>query len=132
MRKELRKLRQEGRISLLICPYEEESRGTRRAPPSGARWKDLVGSWDQYSEAWEDFTPSEKLPLIQEIIGLQNSRDALHVDSAYKAGCDCLLTRDTDITGWAHELQELLDLQIFHADHDWHDFLAFLDQYEES
>lgn len=52
------------------------------------------------------------------IVGHQNRRDALHLDSAYKSKCVALITRDRDILDKRAGVQQLLGFRIFNPDSD--------------
>ena len=118
---DLRALQRAGRIELVHFPYDPESR-TRHIVPSAmvsnAQWRDLNTTWDELTGTWDDFKGSEHLNQIMRIIGPENRRDALHIDSAYKTGCTALITVDTDILDHKRNLEALLQLRIFHPEDD--------------
>ena len=63
-----------------------------------------------------DFTDSDLLPNITSIIGKTNRRDILHIDSAYKTGCQIFLTSDKkDIWSKRSDLEPLLSMKIFYS-----------------
>lgn len=118
---DLRALQREGRIELVYFPYDPYSRARDIAPSavaSNAQWRDLNVTWGELSGTWADCTGSEHLSEIIEIVGRQNRRDALHVDSAYKTGCAAIVTADRDILDHKSELEVVLRLRIFHPEHD--------------
>lgn len=59
---------------------------------------------------------SQHYETILNIVGRDNRRDALHVDSAYKTECDCMVTVDSDILGKREALIKLIGLPIFSPD----------------
>jgi hypothetical protein len=61
---------------------------------------------------------SEEYEVILEIVGRQNRRDALHVDSAFKTGALCLVSEDKDILGVRDRLFDLLGLRMFSPSED--------------
>lgn len=67
---------------------------------------------------------------IQEVIGKENRRDALHLDSAYKEGVHCFLTADKkDIWTHRHSLETLLNYKIFHPPTELKDLRDFIRRY---
>lgn len=129
LRRELRKLRADGRIELVIFPYEQRYRGTTRiAVPSHALVDDLCQVMvDELEFPIDTFSPSDKFPAIQAIVGVENRVDVLHIDSAYKTGCAVFFTRDHgDILAKRDELEGLLGIRFFHPDRDWQAFLSLL------
>jgi len=66
--------------------------------------KDLPGSLANY-------TGSEHFGEILAILGRENRRDALHVDSAYKSGCGAFVTTDSDILTHKEKLLALLGIR---------------------
>jgi hypothetical protein len=129
LRSELTPLQQQGIIELVTFPYESKSRKIRRqAVPSAARIGDLAFvTIGELRCTIGDFSPSDFYREILRIVGRQNRRDALHIDSAYKSACKAFLSRDKkDILSKGIELEALLGVRFFHPDHDWNNFLAFL------
>ena len=85
--------------------------------PSAARSRDLNVRYDELGYCrYDDFVGSPLLSKIREIIGRENRRDALHVDSAYKSGCRAFVTQDRDILDRARELGALLGIRFLHPD----------------
>ncbi len=127
---ELRAFQREGKIELVHFPYDPESRARAIAPSavvSNAQWRDLnVKGWDDLGRTWGDFAGSEHLEKIKRIIGPENRRDALHVDSAYKTGCAAIVTVDNDILDHKDELEALLGLRVFHPQRDQAELRGFI------
>ena len=126
----LRALQREGRVSLVYFPYDPDARTPHISPtalPSAAQYRDLNLTYDELSCRYDDFQGSELFPQVLQIIGPQNRRDALHVDSAYKSQCKALVTRDTDILLHRRELHELLGVHIIDPDTDHEALLALLE-----
>jgi hypothetical protein len=128
---DLKALQRDGRIELVHFPYDEDSKARAISPsaiPSDAQWRDLnTGSWDALTGSWSDFEGSPHLPEIRRIIGAENRRDALHVDSAFKTGCAAMVTVDQDILDHTAKLEALLGLRIFHPDRDREALRRFID-----
>ena len=125
----LRKLASRGRIKLVHFPYDPNSRTRhleREAACSEARWEDMNVTWDESDSTWKDCSASEKLPRIQELIGRENRRDALHLDSAYKSCCAAFITTDRDILDHRSKLETELGFRIFNPDDDADALLEFL------
>ena len=75
------------------------------ATPSEATWEEANITWDETSFRWDDFSPSPYYSDICAIIGEENTRDAKHVDSAFKSECHCMLTCDNDILSHTQALE---------------------------
>lgn len=116
----LKALQKSGRIELVHFPVDlTRSRSIHAtAAPSKVRWQDLGLSWDESSFPWDQAVGSEKFVDILDVIGRQNRRDALHVDSAYKTGCACLVSADRDILNVRERLFDLLALKVFSPEED--------------
>lgn len=127
----LRKLQLQGRIRLLHFPYDSGSHGKYTRPtalPSGAQVRDLhLPVQDYGSTPISEFCGSEKLERIMDIVGRNNRRDALHLDSAYKSKCDGMITCDSDILSKRTELQVLLGLRIYGPDES--DLRQFIEEH---
>ena len=110
----LRRLQHDKKITLVHYPFDFalSSKVKPMAGPSG-NWEDAGLKWEKNIHPWESFGGSAKLPEIVAIVGTDHWRDALHVDSAFKTGCICFVTEDTDILDVRDELQQLLELPIF-------------------
>jgi hypothetical protein len=61
-----------------------------------------------------DYNGSEHLYEILTIVGHENRRDALHVDSAFKSRCAVFITTDSHILQHKSQLQALLGIRFFH------------------
>lgn len=96
------------------------------ATPSDATWEELNLTWNEADFSWEEFSPSSNYSDICNIIGEENIRDVKHVDSAYKSGCQCMLTCDNDILSHSQKLENLLNIKFFHPDNHKEEFMAFL------
>ena len=112
----LRAYRREGHIELVHFPYDPNSRSKhlkRLATPSRAQWKDMhVRGWDELTRfEWSDFRGSVHFKKILAILGGDKRRDALHIDSAYKEGCELFVTCDNDILSKKNELELLVDIR---------------------
>lgn len=119
--KTLRRLARAHDIKLVHFPYDPDSRSTHLEPsavPSAAQWRDVHMTWKELGWTWDDFSGSEHLRAIRRIVGTSNRRDALHVDSAYKSGCSCFVTTDSDILGKRGELEALLGISFCHPKED--------------
>jgi hypothetical protein len=125
----LKTLRSEGKIELIHFPYDPESRTRHIAPaamPSEAQWQDMNMTFDELDITFNDFKGSEHLLEICRIIGAGNRRDILHVDSAYKTGCQVMVTADRDILDHKTELEALLGLRIVHPENDEAELKVFI------
>lgn len=90
---ELRTHQRSGRIELIHFRYDPDARSRHLSPsaiPSEAQWRDLNVTWEELNCSWNDFSASEYLDQIYSILGGGNRRDALHIDSAYKAEVSAL------------------------------------------
>src|SRR6266508_3761650 len=86
----LRALKRAGTVELVHFPFDPDSRSRHLAAsaiPSEAQWRDMNSRWDEASSTWDGISGSEHLEAIRQIVGMQNRRDVLHVDSAFKSGC---------------------------------------------
>jgi hypothetical protein len=129
----LRRLQSDGRIKLFKFPYDTE--GTKKshevAKPSAAYPEDLHLPPEKIAFAPEEFDGSDKYDEIRNIIGDENRRDVLHVDSAYKSNCDCFFTPDKgDILSKKNALKDALGMHFFHHEDDWDEFMSFLERRE--
>jgi hypothetical protein len=117
---QLKALQKNGRIELVHFPADITRSGSLKpsAVPSQVQWRDMGLSWEDCSFAWEDAKGSEKYEDILRLVGHQNRRDALHVDSAFKTRCMCLVTEDSDILSVRDSLLTLLGLRIFSPKED--------------
>ena len=116
-------------VKVLTFPYENYNRKIKNnGLPSEAQIDDLGNfTWDTLPATFGDYKRSDKYEEIEKIVGTENRLDALHLDSAYKSGCECFFTCDkTDIGSKRVALFNLLGLRIYHPDEDWEAFLAFV------
>jgi predicted nucleic acid-binding protein len=117
----LRELQRKGCVKLVHFPYDPNSRSTRLSrpdAPSAARLRDLNLPICELPATLKDYTGSEYLSEILEILGSQNRRDALHVDTAVKNGCSAFVTCDNDILAQKVRLETTLGIRFFHPDSD--------------
>ena len=137
----LNKLSREGRITLMLFPYDGlNPPGVEMAPPSVVTADSTWLTCDM-TIPLSDMEGSDKFEQIRQIIrrakenirkvpagliGEQTEGDARHLDSAYKSGCRAFFTKDRrDILVHSTELEELLGLRCFHPD-DEERFMTFL------
>jgi hypothetical protein len=128
---ELKNLQRSGVIELIHYPYDDPSSRTRHisrsAVPSAKRWCDANMKWNEAVDVkWSDSKGSEKYEEILSLIGKNNRRDALHVDSAFKSKCACLVTCDKDILAHRDRLAEMLGIRFFDPARDRGPMLVFL------
>jgi hypothetical protein len=126
----LRQLQRNGRITLVYFPYDPDARTPSISPtatPSAAQYRDLNLTYGELQGQYGDFQGSPLFAQIREIIGSQNRRDVLHVDSAYKSKCHAFLTRDNDILNHRDRLESLLGLRILNPDTDNDALLAIVE-----
>lgn len=111
----LKALKRQGKIRLQNFPADEEpsKKISPVAAPPAAYWEDMGVNWEQIPVGFEKIAASEKFDEILKIIGRQNRRDALHVDSAYKTGAACIVSNDRHILDVGTKLRDLLGLQVF-------------------
>jgi hypothetical protein len=101
-------------------PYGSEHRPKKKfklAKPSKTQWRDMHIPWNELNNVtWNDFSESDIFLQIMNIIGKSNRRDVLHIDSAYKTGCQIFLTSDKgDIISKRTEIESLCSIKIFHS-----------------
>src|SRR5207244_9639830 len=128
-RKELQNLQLNGMIRLVTFPYEcKSSRNHPSLWASEARVHDLDRvKIKDLTYIVDGFSGSEHFSSILTIVGKQSYKDALHIDSAYKSGCRCFLSRDkSDIISKRTELECLLGFPFFNPNIDWAEFLDFV------
>jgi len=125
---ELRELRDRGLVELCTYVYENKNRRIPgRAPASNPTWDQGDSIWDQSDGVWEDYKGSEIWPDILQLVGSNNVTDAKHIDSAYKGRCQAFITSDKgDISSKSAAIFVLTGVRVFHAHHNWPDFLAFI------
>ncbi|MBU4269598.1 hypothetical protein L6269_03845 [Candidatus Dependentiae bacterium] len=103
--------------------HRTKSSSINLAYPSEVQWRDANISWAEDSYTWGDCKGSILLSEIKNIIGKNNRRDALHLDSAYKTNCSIFLTSDKkDIYSNKKILEPLLKIKIFHINQDINEF----------
>ena len=117
--REIKKLGQSAGVALVHFPYDPCShtrKHTGIAIPSSAKIQDLNLPINDLPGAIADYSGSVHLAEILSILGKQNWRDALHVDSAFKQGCLAFVTPDKgDIMEHKTELERALGIRFFHA-----------------
>jgi len=117
----LKALQKSGAIELINFPHDPNSWARAVSPtakPSALQYRDMVlplkvpinCTYDELGVG------SEMYPRILAIVGSDNRRDALHVDSAYKSGCRAFVTTDNDILAHRMDLESLLSIAILGAD----------------
>jgi hypothetical protein len=98
-------------------PYDPDShppRIPRIAEPSTAQIRDLNLPIRNLPGAIGNYKGSQHFKEILSILGRENRRDALHVDSAFKSGCVVFITGDSDILKHKAQLKGLLGIRFFH------------------
>lgn len=118
---ELKEITKKYDVELIYFPYDLNSRTikiSKTAIPSSVTWENIHIKWEEMKYKWEDFSGSDLFDKIKTIIGGQHKNDILHVDSAYKSKCICMISRDSDILDKSIELEELTGLKYFHPDND--------------
>jgi hypothetical protein len=131
--KELKLLRQAGKITLINFRYDPGSRPRKINPtalPSAVRYEDLNLNYNEFNFDYGDLQGSAMLTKIIQIVGPTNRRDALHVDSAHKSNCRAFITRDADILDHSEKLERLLGIRIINPDTDHDVLLKFLSESE--
>ncbi|RLB03798.1 MAG: hypothetical protein DRG50_09810 [Deltaproteobacteria bacterium] len=132
LRQWLKDLQKESRIILVLFPYDQRAKPIKEvATPSEATWEELKIPLNKLDFSWEEFSPSSRYSEICNIIGEENTKDSKHVDSAFKSGCQCMLTCDSHILSHSQELEKLLKIKFFHPDKHKEKFMAFLKRYEK-
>ena len=127
--KALKRLQAQGVIQLVHFPYDEDSR-TRHLSvdlvPSQLQWRDANVRWDEIRGTWDDLSGSPLYERILQVVGSNNRRDALHLDTAYKNCCAAFVTKDSDILNHREELESLTGLRIFHPVRDDNGLRVFI------
>jgi len=129
----LRKFANENTIELIYFPYDENSRTnkiSKSARPSVVTWENIHLKWEEMEHPFNDYVESEKFEEIKAIIGGSNKNDILHVDSAYKSQCLCMVTRDNDILSKSEELERITQIKFFHPDQDIENIKTLLKSHE--
>jgi hypothetical protein len=123
---EIKKL---GRNALVHFPYDPRSHTRKHADisiPSSAEIQDLNLSINDLPGVIAEYSGSVHLTEILSILGKQNRRDALHVDSAFRQGCSAFVTPDKgDILEHKTDLERLLGIRFFHAS-EWSNLERFI------
>lgn len=102
-------------------PYDSNDRRKKRPRvrvpcPSEAQLNDCHIRWDEADFTSDDFSGSFVYPQLQKIIGPDNRRDILHLDSAHKMGADIFLTSDKDdILSKRNQLEQIICYKIYHT-----------------
>jgi len=129
LRKWLRNLCIERRIELLHFPYDRDShtnKATTAAIPSEAQIRDLNLPISELPGTLVDYCGSEHLHEIVGILGSQNRRDALHVDTALKNRCSAFVTCDNGILAQKARLETAIGIRFFHPDTDQDELEQFV------
>lgn len=72
---------------------------------------------------------SDLYKRILTLIGAGNLVDAMHIDSAYKSGCNALITSDMDdIASKRESIERLTGLKVFHTHRHWEEFLKYIER----
>lgn len=127
---ELRQLERQKRITLVTFPYDDECKKIQQvAQPSMAQIRDLHMPIKDLSGTFGDYAPSEKYLQIEQILGKNNRRDVLHVDSAFKTGCSYFFSMDKrHILARREELYQILGIRFFHPLEEWDNFIVDLNK----
>lgn len=115
--REIRNLGKLENVVFVHFPYDPDShtRLTRSATPSSARICDLNLRIRDLPGTIEEYSGSTHLAEILTILGRQNRRDVLHVDSAFTEGCFAFVTPDRGhILRHKTALERLLGIRFFH------------------
>lgn len=108
-------------VELVHFPYDSASRSgviPTRPTPSAAQIQDLNVPINELPGTLSDYSPSPEFAKIVTIVGPQNRRDALHIDSAFKSRCVAFVTKDRDILDHAMQLEALLGIRFFDSSED--------------
>lgn len=73
-------------------------------------------TWSEANLPWNEVRGSQHIDVIRQLVGTENRRDALHIDSAFKSGCAAFVTADNDVLSKQAELQAMLGVRFFHPD----------------
>jgi hypothetical protein len=126
-------LKRDKRITIMLYPYNEASRRTdERAESSRITWASReIRCSNRHILCSDGQHASDLLENIERIIGRGNETDVLHVDSAYKSGCRCLLTTDKgDILRNREELRRITGMAFFNSNTEFPAFMQWLEQEE--
>lgn len=87
-------------IEFYQYPYDSQDRPRKHRPKvakaSNLCWKNANATWEEMQTPWKDCCGSEVYESLIKIVGKSNHEDILHLDSAYKEGCNIFLTSDKD------------------------------------
>jgi len=127
-RSDLKQLELGGVITLYTFPYENENKKIAgMGLPSEMTWSDMKFPWSYYTASWSDYKGSDQYQLILDIVGKENRKDAMQLDTAYKSRCHYFFTSDkSDICSKREKLEELLGFKIYHPIEDWAEFMKAL------
>jgi hypothetical protein len=116
-------------VELIHFPYDPDSQSQHlaaTASPSETQWRDANIAWDETDSTWDEAQGSEHLEAIRQLVGTQNRRDVLHVDSAFKSGCKAFVTVDQDILSKREQLEVLLGIRFFHPERNEAELYRFI------
>jgi hypothetical protein len=126
----VRELGCSGHVELLHFPYDPASHSRKFscvAAPSHAQIRDLNLPISDLPDTLAGYLGSCHLDEILSILGSDNPRDALHVDSAFKSGCAAFVTPDKHhILENRTHLESLLGIKFFHPIDDISDLEHFV------
>ena len=99
-------------------PCSHSGKKRRIAIPSAeAQYQDLHLPISDLPGRIADYSGLSKLEAVVQITGVENRRDALHIDTAFKNGCAAFVTCDREhILSQSIELEQLLGIRFFHPD----------------
>src|SRR5262245_21900541 len=129
MSRDIRAIQRGGDIKLVHFPYDPDSRSRHigdLAMPSNAQIRDLNLQIMDLPGTVAEYSGSVHFATILYVLGLNNWRDALHVDSAFKSGCAAFVTVDSDILNQKSCLEKLLGVKFFHPVNDLKAFRLFV------
>jgi hypothetical protein len=126
----VKKLGRTGNVKLLHFPYDSGSHSVKfsgLAAPSYAQIQDLNLPISDLPDTLASYSGSCHLDEILSILGSDNRRDALHVDSAFKTGCAAFVTPDKHhILENRTRLESLLGIKFFYSIDDISDLEHFV------
>jgi hypothetical protein len=100
-------------VKIVHFPYDSRCHAIPAQPvPSAAQIRDLNLPIGELPGVLSDYSPSPHFEKILAIVGRENRRDALHIDSAFKSGCVAFVTTDSDFLAHAEQLELLLGVRI--------------------
>lgn len=110
------RLSKKGLVELCYVPYENRTKRLRQVEPSLVEYNQAGFTYNEPNVTYDSF-PSNKLELIQKIVGKDKDFDIRHLDAAYKNKCECFITSDKGdliANGKREMLEDLLSIKIFH------------------